>query len=123
MLASQYYNVNTSKPVLPPPPPHNNGWFTGEPFAKDAAYGPVPIIPDTGFLVHFNLRSALPPPRALTQYPGNHRPGNNYQPMPGIQAAPGPYNLWCANEAKCNPPSNTRFSKYAYLDDAARPCV
>lgn len=65
--------------VPPPPRALNGGLYTGEPFAKDAPWGNVPVIPDTDYMTHVNLRSARPPIQALFQYPGNTRPGNNYQ--------------------------------------------
>jgi hypothetical protein len=126
MLNKPQYNVvDSRKPVPPPPPPPNGGWFTGEPFAKDAGWGTVPVIPDAGYMTHFNLRSAAPPPAALTQYPGHLRPGNNFQPMPGVQVAPGgqPYGLMCNTpEVPCNRviKHGSRFAKYAYLAPARR---
>lgn len=115
--------IDTQKPVLPPPPTHNGGWFTGEAFAKNAPYATVPVIPDAGYLTHFNLRSAQPPPLAPYQYPGGGmRPGNNYQPMPGIQPMQGPYNLWCAGKEApaCSAPSpSPAFSRYFHLSPAS----
>ena len=35
-------------------------------------------------LIHFNLRSANPPPGATEQYVGTDRLGNNYVPMIGV---------------------------------------
>jgi hypothetical protein len=50
-------------------------------------------------MVHVNLRSARPMCEALHMYPaGNHRPGNNYTPMPGVGPAPAPLSdLLCMN--------------------------
>jgi hypothetical protein len=46
----------------------------------------VPVTPDVDVYINQNLRSANPPPGATTQYPGNIRPGNNWQGMPGVVA-------------------------------------
>ena len=68
----------------PPPRKLNGGLYTGEPFKKDSLHANFPVIPDTGYMIHYNLRSANPPPGAIYQYPGNIRPGNNFQHMIGI---------------------------------------
>lgn len=68
-----------------PEPKLNGGLYTGEPFYKNAPWANVPCIPDVDYMTHVNLRSANPPPGAIYQYPGNVRPGNNYQKMPGIE--------------------------------------
>lgn len=95
---------DSSKPIPPPMPKLNGGLYTGEPFAKDAPYANVPVLADAGYMTHYNLASALPPPDATLQYPGGPRPGNNFQPMPSIEKAPGPYGLWCAS-GPCLDPS------------------
>lgn len=51
-----------------PPPALNGGLYTGEPFK--GPWGNVPVVPDTDYMINVNLRSARPPPEALTQYPG-----------------------------------------------------
>ena len=105
--------------VPPPPPSLNGGLYTGEPFMENAPWRNFPAIPDAGYLIHHNLRSANPPPDALFQYPGNVRPGNNWQSMPGVEKTKGLYNQLC-NKAKCdygNAPcgcNRCRFSKYEY---------
>lgn len=99
--------------VPPPPPSLNGGLYTGEPFAENAPYANFPAIPDTGYLIHYNLRSANPPPDAITQYPGTNRPGNNYQKMPGVTKQSEIYNLYCNTghvESK-----QSRLTKYFYL--------
>lgn len=79
-----------------PPRALNGGLYTGEPFKKDAPWGNVPVIPDAGFMVHYNLRSANPPQSALYQYPGTERPGNNTAVFPGVgQWNDGKYGLAC----------------------------
>lgn len=70
--------------VPPPKPKLNGGLYTGEPFAKGAAWANVPVVPDIDYMIHQNLRSANPPLEALFHYPGTVRPGNNYQRMTGI---------------------------------------
>jgi len=95
-----------------PLPILNGGLYTGEPFAKGAAWANFPATPDADYMTHVNLKSANPPPGALTQYPGGNRPGNNVQKMPGVVS--DPYGGYC-NKAPVNPQPNRRFSKYEYL--------
>ena len=98
----------------------NGGWFTGEPFSDNAPYKNIEVLPDAGYMIHYNLTSANPPPDAIFQYPGGIRPGNNSQTMPGISVNPK-YGL-LANSAPCVHKhvdcacSKCRFSKYAYLE-------
>ena len=80
--------------VPPPAPKLNGGLYTGEPFAKDAPWGNVPVIADIDYMVHYNLRSANPPIEALYQYPGTVRPGNNWQQMTGL-GKPNGYDFIC----------------------------
>ena len=68
--------------------PLNGGLFTGTPFIKGAPWGNIPVIPDAGYMTHFNLQSALPPKDALVQYPGGLRLGNNNPSMPGLPVLP-----------------------------------
>lgn len=76
----------TIRQYVPPPPPIlNGGLYTGEPFQKDAPWANVPVIADADYMTNINLRSANPPPQALYQYPGNTRPGNNYQANTGLK--------------------------------------
>lgn len=112
---------NVAKNSYTPPPPRlpNGGLYTGELFKENSQYGNVPVIPDTGYLIHYNLRSANPPPDAIYQYPGYNRPGNNFQAMPGVEVLSKKYNIM-GNVAVCN--SNEKctcrkctFTKYAYL--------
>ena len=70
--------------VPPPKRQLNGGLFTGEPFLKDAPWANVPVIPDVDYMTNINLRSANPPPQAIYQYPGNVRPGNNFQANTGL---------------------------------------
>lgn len=87
--------------VAPPPRALNGGLFTGEPFFRGAPWANVPVIPDVDYMTNVNLRSAQPPPGAIYQYPGNTRPGNNYQKNTGLQPYRGikgdvQYNFSCA---------------------------
>jgi hypothetical protein len=126
-----YAEVDSSKPVPPPAPKLNGGLYTGQPFAPDAPYANVPVVPDAGYLTHYNLQSAEPPEDARTQYPGWERPGNNHQPVPGVVKADGPYAIWCSTAAcslKGNVPEPSvrkpalpppaGFSKHAFLSGA-----
>lgn len=115
------YAPYSSEFSMPPPPPSlNGGLYTGEPFAKDAPWRNFPAIPDAGYLIHYNLRSANPPPDAIYQYPGNVRPGNNYQTMPGVTKGDPRFNQLC-NKAACKyetmqcPCHKCKFAKYSYL--------
>lgn len=86
--------------VAPPSRALNGGLYTGEPFVKNAPWANVPVIPDTDYMTHVNLRSANPPLKALFQYPGNTRPGNNFQENIGHipyedKAFDKPYNFTC----------------------------
>ena len=65
-----------------PKPQHNAGLYTGPSF--DGPWGNIPVTPTTTNMINQNLRSANPPPGATTQYPGNIRPGNNWQAMVGV---------------------------------------
>lgn len=76
------------------PPPLNGGLYTGEPFKEGAEYANVPVVPDSGYIIHYALRSANPPTEALYQYPETVRPGNNTPIMPGIDKYPE-YNMLC----------------------------
>ena len=44
----------------------------------------IAVAPTATNLIHYNLRSANPPPGATVQYPGGDRLGNNYTAMPGV---------------------------------------
>ena len=99
---SQETNKKATWTYVPPPPRAlNGGLYTGEPFAKDAPWANVPVVPDVDYMTNVNLRSAHPPTQALYQYPGNTRPGNNFQANTGLQQYTGdrgftaPYNFSC----------------------------
>jgi len=68
-------------------PSHNAGLYSGEPFKDGAPWAPVPIVPDSGYHVHVNLRASYPylPAEAYFQYPGDTRLGNNYSVKPGVR--------------------------------------
>lgn len=110
--------------VEPPEPSLNGGLYTGKPFAPNAPWGNVPVVPDTGYMIHYNLRSANPPPGAIYQYPGSIRPGNSYTHMYGIQKYDDDrFNIYCAKpESKSivstideTIKNKKRFVKYSYL--------
>ena len=102
-----------------PPPALNGGLYTGAPFLPNAPWGNVPVIPDADYMTHVNLKSANPPPEALSQYPGGPRPGNNNQTMPGVNRGGRP--IACiSTSADCVPhnkpmSNDARFSKFMYL--------
>lgn len=108
-MNSQAPVPESDKKYVPPPPRTlNGGLFTGEPFQHGAPWGNVPVIPDVDYMTNINLRSANPPPQALYQYPGNTRPGNNFQANSGLQPYVGdrgftvPYNFSCIPCEKIN---------------------
>jgi len=72
------FDANTAIPESLP----NGGIFGGpqstEPWAN------IPVTPSGTNLIHYNLRSANPPPGATEQYVGTDRLGNNYNPMIGV---------------------------------------
>jgi hypothetical protein len=112
--------------MKPPEPSLNGGLYTGTSFIPNAPWGNVPVIPDTGYMIHYNLRSANPPPGAIYQYPGSNRPGNSWTPMHGIQKYnDNRFNLYCIDEKEKEIVSNininknqhnNKFSKYFYLN-------
>ncbi len=112
--------VQTYAKLNIPPPPLNGGLYTGEPFKEELGHGNVPIIPDTGFMTHFALRTAHPPEEALYQYSAGIRPGNNTPIMPGVDRySEGKYGLFCQNaprkHTKLCPCIKCRGTKYYYL--------
>lgn len=87
--------------VPPPPPSKNGGLYTGPEPPKNAPWAAIPVVPDVDYMIHENLTSANPPPGAIYQYPGNIRPGNNFQTFPGLSKYVGtqnfgPFNFMCA---------------------------
>lgn len=109
-------------PFVPPPAPTlNGGLYTGEPFARGAPWGNVPVTPDSGYMMFVALRSANPPPGAEFHVPGGGlRPGNNTPLLPeawlasGRDAATG---VLCATPAAVPAASQPQqlFRGFAYL--------
>ncbi len=122
-MTTQYATYPAERAVPPPKPSLNGGLYTGQPFAPGAPWANVPVEPDAGYMVHYNLRSANPPPGALYQYPGSIRPGNSHQTMPGIVKLPHRrYDAYCIADTETSAmthiaagQNNGRFSKYFYL--------
>ena len=71
-------NENTAIPA-----PMPNGGLYNAP-QSTGAWANIPVIPSDTNLIHYNLRSAKPPPGATEQYVSNDRLGNNYSPMIGV---------------------------------------
>lgn len=113
------YKTNENGYTQIPPRALNGGLYTGEPFYKNSPWGNVPVIPDSGYMIHYNLKTANPPTEALYHYPGGGtRPGNNYANMIGVNTN-DQYNiagnvLPCKREKNCNC-RKCKFSKYSYL--------
>ena len=88
--------------------PQVNGGLYGGP-QSDKPWANIPVAPTATNLIHYNLRSANPPPEAIVQYPGGDRLGNNYTAMPGVYWY-NPDNPIHANQykikiAETNPPN------------------
>lgn len=64
----------------------------------------IPVKPEVSNMINNNLKSANPPPGALTQYPGTDRIGNNSMQMPGVSnyiGTPlnnGSFNIKCTGQ-------------------------
>ncbi len=119
MHTTHSINSNISSPdyVHPPLPSLNGGLYTGEPFQKGAPWANVPATPDAGYLIHYALSSANPPPGDAFQYPAAIRPGNSHTTMYGVQRVSGPYPIYCIKNQQ-QPDLSTcssRFSKYSYI--------
>ena len=65
-----------------PDPVPNGGLYGGPQAVGD--YASIHVIPTATNMIHYNLRSANPPPGAINQFPGTNRDRNNYIPMPGV---------------------------------------
>ena len=72
------FDANTSIPESLP----NGGLYSSA--QSTGPWANTPVIPSGTNLIHFNLRSANPPPGATEQYVGTDRLGNNYVPMIGV---------------------------------------
>lgn len=70
---------NDAMPMSPP----NGGLYGGQQSTKP--WSNIPVVPTVANLIHYNLRSANPPPGATEQYPSTERLGNNYIAMPEIK--------------------------------------
>ena len=72
------FDANTAIPNSLP-----NGGLYSSP-QSTAPWANIPVIPSGTNYIHYNLRSANPPPGATEQYVGTDRLGNNYVPMIGV---------------------------------------
>jgi len=84
----QWSGPNTEAPA----PMYNGGLYTGAP-AK-GPWAPIPVTPTSTNMIMKNLKSANPPPGAMSQYVGTNRLGNNYTAMPGVN--------WYSNKGSVN---------------------
>jgi hypothetical protein len=81
----------------------NGGLYTGEPFAKDAPYANVKVLPYSAYWANENLKTAANVPKqAYFQMQAGYRPGNNSDPsIPGLDFIGGdfktfgPINTFC----------------------------
>ena len=82
------YSYLDALPTPIPPRQVNGGLYTGIPFAQNAPWGNVPVVPDAQVMVRDNLKSANPPPNAQFFIPSFTRPGNNEQKLTDYMDAP-----------------------------------
>lgn len=82
LLASHPESKGSYENTTIPPSPPNGGLYNAP--QVTAPWGNIPVIPSDLNLIHYNLRSANPPPGATEQYVGTDRMGNNYAPMIGV---------------------------------------
>ena len=90
-------NENTA---IPDPMP--NGGLYNSP-QSTGVWANIPVIPSDTNLIHYNLRSACPPPGATEQYVSVDRLGNNYSPKIGVNwynptHSPGSYYMHVTNK-------------------------
>jgi hypothetical protein len=64
--------------------PKNGGLFSGPEPKPGSGYEAIKVPPTGTYYIHYNLRSANPPPGALEHYCGTNRSSNNYLPMPNV---------------------------------------
>jgi hypothetical protein len=72
---------NNENTEIPPSLP-NGGLYNA--IQSTESWANIPVIPTDTNLIHFNLRSANPPPGATEQYVSTDRLGNNYTSMIGV---------------------------------------
>ena len=84
-----------------PPSTKNGGLYTGEEFAKGAAYGNIEVIPDALYMNNVTLALANPPPGATNQFTHDSRPGNNQQIIAGFEKF---RNIYCQDCVKSDIP-------------------
>jgi hypothetical protein len=92
------HNLRANVVTRMPTPPINGGLYGGEQVCHP--WMPQPVIPTDTNMIMNNLKSANPPPGALSQFVSTIREGNNYVSMPTVynysQTHPfncGPYNI------------------------------
>ena len=80
LIAPEKRSMNENTAIPDPLP--NGGLFGGP--QSTGPWANIPVIPTDTNLIHYNLRSAHPPPGATEQYISTDRLGNNYAPMIGV---------------------------------------
>jgi hypothetical protein len=65
-----------------PQSPANGGLYNAP--QSNGPHASIPVVPTSTNYVHYNLRSANPPPGAINQFIGTNRLGNNYTAMPNV---------------------------------------
>tara|TARA_Y100000389_G_scaffold6918_1_gene6639 strand:+ start:33 stop:419 length:387 start_codon:yes stop_codon:yes gene_type:complete len=96
-LSYGIYDFEEHGYMKPPKPRLNGGLYTGEEFKEDAEYGNVPVVSDVDYMMSENLKSARGPDEARFHYPGNVRPGNNIQLMPGLVEYSNHHHIKCVS--------------------------
>ena len=71
----------------------------------------IPVKPNVSNMINNNLKSANPPPGALTQYPGTDRLGNNSMLMPGVDGYIGTDLNYGSFNIKCTGQQGGDYSK------------
>jgi hypothetical protein len=103
-LQFEYVNSQGSRSPVPKRA-LNGGLYTGEPFAKDAQYANIPVLPFSAYWANENLKSVTnAPQQAFFQMQAGFRPGNNSDPnIPGIEYIGGDFKTFGPINGYCVP--------------------
>lgn len=82
-MLAQAKTTTEENSTIPPSLP--NGGLYNAPQVT-APWGSIAVVPTDSNIIHFNLRSAQPPPGATEQYVSTNRLGNNYTSKTGVYA-------------------------------------
>ena len=96
------YNFDQFDYIQPQKPSLNANLYTWEPFYENGGHRSFPVIADATYMTHVNLRSANPPPNAVSQFTDTIRPGNNGQMFPKLKNFSNT-NIFCRNSNEVTP--------------------